>query len=351
MTLISYLTRTQFADGAIEDALPEEARGLDRAVVLMDTEPGVQEALSRACDALPKLRIVTVVVSSDAPSRRTASELTETLRRADAATLITIGGPRSVAQARLVSEAAARRGVACPLITIPTALFDFGLSRHVQPLDGERVACPRPDRIIADPTLLAPAPPRRLAAAGIEMLVHAIEAYASPTFNPPADGLALDAVRRLMRWLPELAGKPITATLRRELMGAALTAGLAMEKGVGGVDALANPLEEALAGSVLPGELHAPVLAAIVDFNMLAVGDRYGALNDAMGVTGAEGGLATRLGALARLLGLPSALRETATDKSRFARVAELAADDPAALANPRLLTAGDCQQILEAAW
>lgn len=351
MTLISYLTRTQFADGAIEDALPEEVRGLERIVVLADGEPGAREAVRRVRGALPRVALTVLERTPAAPGRRSAAALVENLSRAGALALVPIGGGQAVAEARLAAEIALRQGASCPVVAIPTALFDFGLAPDVRPADGDPVACPRPRTIIADPTCLAPVPTRRLAAAGMALLVHAMEAYARPTFNPPADGLALDAVRRLAVALPALARGPADADLRRELMAAALITGLAMEKGVGGVDALAHPLEEDLAGAVLPGELHAPLLVAFVEFNARAVGARYPALLDAMGEHGAEQNLSARIADLARKLGLPAALRETATDRRIFDRLATRAADDPATLANPRLMTPADCQHILEAAW
>ncbi|WP_439572830.1 hypothetical protein [Phreatobacter sp.] len=351
MTLIGYLTRTQFADGAIDDALPEEASRLGRALALIDTEPGAAPALARVRDALPRVLIAAETLRSRAPMRGKVQRLTAMLEEAGTSTILAIGGAVAIGQARLVAEAAGRRGAGCSVIAIPVSLFDLGLCRQVRPRDGEPVACPRPDRVIADPSALAHAPPRRLAAAGMEILVHAIEAYASPSYNPPADGLALEAVRRLARWLPVAVASPDSCEARREALAGALTAGLAMEKSIGGVDALAHPLEYDLAETGLPGELHAPVLAAFVGFNARAVGDRYGALSATMGPADPSVGLDAQLAAFARSLGLPTALRQTGTDPSRFARVAEMAADDPAALANPRLLTPGDCRRILEAAW
>lgn len=351
MTLIGYLTRTQFADGAIDDALPEEASRLGKALALIDTEPAAAQTLARVADALPRVRLATCSVGGGAPLRGEVARVVAALQRAEASTIIAVGGAAAIGQARLVAEASSRRGVPCAVIAVPANLFDLGLGRQVRPRDGEPIPCPRPDRVIADPTALAHVPPRRLAAAGMEILVHAIEAYASPTYNPPADGLALEAVRLLARWLPVAVAAPGNAEARREALAGALTAGLAMEKGIGGVDALAHPLEDDLADAALPGELHAPVLAAFVGFNARAVGARYGALSDTMGQGRGAAGLEVQLAAFARVLGLPAALRETATDPARFAAVAERAADDPASLANPRLLTRGDCERILEAAW
>jgi 4-hydroxybutyrate dehydrogenase len=351
MTLIGYLTRTLFADGAIDDALPEEASRLGKALALIDTEPGAAETLARIGDVLPRVGLPMVKMCSGGPMFSEVSRIMTALNRAEASTIIAVGGSSAVGQARLVAEMRARRGDDCSVIAVPVSLFDLGLARRIRPRDGEPVSCPHPDWVIADPTALVHAPPLRLAAAGMEILVHAIEAYASPTYNPPADGLALEAVRRLARWLPVAVANPDHSEARREVLAGALTAGLAMEKAIGGVDALANPLEDDLAGVALPGALHAPVMAAFVGFNARAVGERYRALSDVLGQAGLDGGLDAQLAALARRLGLPAALRETATDPGRFQCVAEMAADDPAALANPRLLTPGDCKRILEAAW
>jgi 4-hydroxybutyrate dehydrogenase len=300
---------------------------------------------------LPRAGLPTVTVPSGAPVHSEVSRVMAELDRARASTIIAVGGAGAIGLARLVAETITRHGRSCSVVAVPVSLFDLGLARHVRPRDGDPLRCPHPDWVIADPTALAHAPPLRLAAAGMEILVHAIEAYASPAYNPPADGLALEAVRRLARWLPLAVASPENSEARREVLAGALTAGLAMEKAIGGVDALANPLEADLAGAALPGALHAPVMAAFVGFNARAVGERYRSISDVIGQAGVTGRLDAQLANLARTLGLPAALRDTGTDRSRFQCVAEMAADDPAAFANPRLLTPGDCKRILEAAW
>jgi alcohol dehydrogenase class IV len=134
-------------------------------------------------------------------------------------------------------------------------------------------------------------------------------------------------------------------------MAAALMAGLALEKAVGGVDALAHPIKAELGSDVLQGDLHAPLMAAIADFNTEAVGDRYATMAETFSNTSQAPHFSTTIGAFAQAIGLPTSLRETGIDPSRFDRIAEMAANDPGALANPRRLTTGDCRRILEAAW
>lgn len=352
MTLIGYLTRTHFAEAAIEDALPEAVGPLSRSLVLVDDEPGGATACTRVQEALSHTTISLARTDADTSQRDATSRILSALSDIRTSTLIAVGGAVAIGQARLAAEHATRRGKRLRLIAVPAGLCDFGLARRVRLGQGQPVVCPRPDEIIADPTVLEGSPPRTLAAAAMEVLVHAIEAYASPVYHPPAEALALEATRRLTRWLPvALASRTPHREALRELMAATLTAGLALEKAVGGVDALAYPIKVELGPGILHGDLHAPLMAAMADFNTEAVGDRYATMAETFARTTPEPHLSTTIGAFARAVGLPTSLRETGIDPARFDRFAEIAANDPGALANPRRLTPGDCRRIFEAAW
>jgi 4-hydroxybutyrate dehydrogenase len=351
MTLIGYLTRTHFAEAAIEDALPEEIGSVPQALVLIDDEPGSRAALDRVREALSRTQLGLVRAPSRAPCRDATGPILACLGEARTATLVAIGGAAAVGQARLVAEHVGRQGGGLTLIAVPVGLFDLGLARQVRPTDGRLATCPRPDKVIADPTVLAHAPLRHIAASAMEILVHAIEAYASLSYNPPADGLALEAVRRLTRWLPVALGAPGDREALRELMAAAMTTGLAMEKAVGGVDALAHPITPELGSGFLPGDLHVPLLAAMAEFNAQAVGDRYAALAPTLARREGDLSFSREIGVFARGIGMPTSLREIGINPDGFDRFAEMAAKDPAALANPRRLTPVDCRRILEAAW
>ena len=351
MTLIDYLTRTHFAEAAIEDALPEEVGPLARALLLVDNEPGNAAVCTRVQESLDQTAISLARTDRATPHGGETLRILGAMSEIRTATLIAVGGSAAIGQARLAAEHALRRGEPLTLIAIPTGLCDFGLARRVRLGQGQPVTCARPDRIIADPTVLEGVSSRRLAAAAMEVMVHAIEAYASPVYNPPADALALEATKRLTRWLPVALASPGHREAQRELMVAALTAGLALEKAVGGVDALAHPITAELGPGVLQGDLHVPLMAAMADFNTEAVGDRYATMAETFARTTREPHFSSAIGAFARAIGLPTSLREMGINPARFDRFAEMAANDPGALANPRRLTPGDCRRILEAAW
>lgn len=351
MTLIGYLTRTHFAEAAIEDALPEEVGLLSRALVLVDDEPGSAAVCARVQESLSRTTISLARTGRAGRQGEATSRILSALSDIRTATLIAVGGAVAVGQARLAAEHASRRGERLTLIAVPAGLCDFGLARRVRMGQSQPIACPRPDRIIADPTVLEGTPTRQLAAAAMEVLVHAIEAYASPVYHPPADALAFEGSKRLTRWLPVVLASPTHREAQRELMAAALTAGLALEKAVGGVDALAHPIKADLGPHILQGDLHAPLMAAMADFNTEAVGDRYTTMAKTFTKATREPRFSSEIGAFARAIGMPTSLREIGVDPARFDRIAEMAANDPGALANPRRLTPKDCRLILEAAW
>ncbi|MCW5693652.1 MAG: iron-containing alcohol dehydrogenase [Pseudolabrys sp.] len=351
MTLIGYLTRTHFAEAAIEDALPEEVGQIARALVLVDDEPGSAAACTRVQEALGHTTVSLARTGAATSHREAVSRVLDAVRDIRTDTLIAVGGAAAIGQARLAAEHSARRGDRLTLIAVPAGLSDFGLARRVRLGQAQPIACPRPDQVIADPTVLEGSPTRCLAASAMEVLVHAIEAYASPVYHPPADALALEATKRLTRWLPVALASPDHREAQRELMAAALTAGLALEKAVGGVDALAHSIKVELGADIMHGDLHAPLMAAMADFNTEAVGDRYATMAETFARPVPQPHFSTTIGAFARAVGLPTSLREIGVDPARFDRFAEIAANDPGALANPRRLTPGDCRRILEAAW
>jgi alcohol dehydrogenase class IV len=72
-------------------------------------------------------------------------------------------------------------------------------------------------------------------------LVRATEAWLAESYNPPADGMALDAFRRCLDLLPRIEARA-DLTLGRDLMAAALNAAFSQDKGVGPAQVLTAAL-------------------------------------------------------------------------------------------------------------
>lgn len=91
----------------------------------------------------------------------------------------------------------------------------------------------RPKTSVLDPSLTVGLPPDPTAATGMDAMVHALEALMSRNGNPYAEGLALQVIRTVHRWLPAAVsdGKDIEA--RSQMLLTAHLAGLAFGSGTG----------------------------------------------------------------------------------------------------------------------
>ena len=384
MSLITYLTRIHFADRVLEDALGEEvsALGLRRPAIILDASAEAGDTLDRLLDALP--RCVAPAGPRRVPLRLSPAILAREAKAwaelgCDSA--IGVGGPAALDLARALGRAgperagaecagrerawrerAGREGAgaayagpehasmspAAPVVTIPTTTASVGLG-PVTPALGATAGARLPTLILCDPTLTLDAGAVETAAAGMDALVHCLEAWLGGAWNPPADGIALDGLRRAGRWLARAVADGRDLAARRELLAAALDAGLAAEKGLGGVRALAHAVEEEARLGVRHGALHAALVRPVLAFNAPAVADRLDAAREALGLPGqAEPGAA--LAALGAGLGLPDRLGGSGLDGAALRRAARRAAADPVTLTNPRHATAADYLAMLEAA-
>lgn len=90
-----------------------------------------------------------------------------------------------------------------PVIAVPTtAGTDSEVGRGAILIldDGRKVGVISPFVVpkvaVCDPALTLGLPPALTAATGMDAIAHCIETFLSPAFNSPADGIALDGLRR-----------------------------------------------------------------------------------------------------------------------------------------------------------
>lgn len=343
MTLITFVTRVHFADRVLEDALGEEmARfGIQRPLVLVETS--LEEEAERLSDALPVAATpipfpVEPGAAADEALRGAAALFAE--HGCDG--IVGCGGARTLDLARLLG------GSGAPVVAVPTGTESVGLGPLAVDFARHRSRqVTTPSAILCDATLTLGTGPADTAAAGMDALVHCLEAYLSTAYHPPADGIALDGLRRAALNLEQAVGNGGDLGARRELLAAALNGGLASQKGFGGIEAAARGLE-AEAGA-RHGALHAALLPEVLAFNRPAISERFDAIRAALGLRPGED-VADRLTRLAERVGLPSRLAIAGIEARVLPDAALGAAADPANRTNPRHATHRDYRKIMEAA-
>jgi 4-hydroxybutyrate dehydrogenase len=360
MSLITYVTRIHFADRILEDALAEELARCKsrRPLIVTETDHCGDGAIERLWDALP---VTAEPVRYAAPGTRLAAAdlpaAQGTHRASGCDVVIGFGGARPLDLARLLGTTLGAAVIAVPTRTESVGLGSLGVpfarwpARQDLGIGGGGRGGPAregsvPTAILCDATLTLGADARTTAEAGMVALVQCLEAYLGTAFNPPADGIALEGLRRAARYLEQAVADRQDLEARRELLAAALNAGLAAQKGLGGVEAMARALAAEAEPCMRHGACHAALLPEVLAFNAPAIADRFAAIAAAMGLpVGADP--VEALVDLARRLGLPARLSALGVAAAMLEPAALGAAADVANRSNPRHATAEDYHTMM----
>ena len=99
-----------------------------------------------------------------------------------------------------------------------------------------------PSIVILDPTLTIDLPPNVTAATGMDALAHNLEAFCAPGYHPMADGIALEGMRLIKKWLLEAMKNGSNIEARMNMLTAASMGSTAFQKGLGGIHSLSHPV-------------------------------------------------------------------------------------------------------------
>jgi alcohol dehydrogenase class IV len=208
-----------------------------------------------------------------------------------------------------------------------------------------------PKTAICDPELTLGLPPMLTSATGMDAIAHCMETFMSAAFNPPADGIALDGLARGWAHIEPATRNGQDREARKHMMSASMQGAMAFQKGLGCVHSLSHSL-----GGVNPklhhGTLNAVFLPAVVAFNAQADSvreeRRLERMAHAMGLGGPQD-IGPAIREMNARLGLPAGLAQLGVERSMFDRIIEHALLDHCHKTNPRLASADDYREMLEA--
>jgi hypothetical protein len=137
-----------------------------------------------------------------------------------------------------------------PLVAIPTTSGTGSEVGRCSVIIDERLQKKRlifhpgmmPARVIADPALTVGLPANLTAWVGMDALSHNLEAYLTMVYHPMADGIALEGMRLVHRWLTTAVREPGNIKARSAMMIASTMGATAFQKGLGAMHALSHPL-------------------------------------------------------------------------------------------------------------
>jgi alcohol dehydrogenase class IV len=207
----------------------------------------------------------------------------------------------------------------------------------------------KPALALLDPEITLGLPPHLTAWTGADAMVHAIEAYSVPGFHPLCDGLALEGLRLVARWLPVAVAEPGNLEARGGMLAGSCLAGVAFMKGLGLVHAISHMVGAEY--DTQHGLTNAVLLPAVLRFNAPDIVDKVPAMAQAMGLedTGFVAFHAHICGLLDQI-GIPKTLADIGVPADCAPRIAAKAIQDSAAGTNPRALTVEQIVPVIEEA-
>src|SRR5258708_31624724 len=206
-----------------------------------------------------------------------------------------------------------------------------------------------PRIVISDPELTIGLPPGVTAATGIDAFVHCFEAFCAPGFHPLADGVALEGMRLIHRFLPRAYanGKDIEA--RAQMLAAASMGATAFQKGLGGVHAIAHPVGSWF--NTHHGLTNAVLLPYVMTFNRRAIADKTAVIARVLDLPAhSYEGFFDWVLKMRRDLGIPHSLADIGVSTDKAAIIGREAAIDPSAGGNPIPVDAAQLERIFRAA-
>ena len=227
-----------------------------------------------------------------------------------------------------------------------------------------------PDMAIVDAELMMTSPKGLTACAGIDVLVHAVEAYVSVMASEYTNGLALEAIRLVFKYLPDAYNEGTTNIKAREKMAhASCMAGMAFSNAFLGINhSMAHKLgafhhlPHGMANSLVMKEVikfnatDAPTKqAAFAQYKYPNAAWRYAKIADHLGLGGntIEEKVELLIKAIEELqakVNMPKTIKEAGVTEEKFYatldEMVEQAFDDQCTGANPRYPLISEIKQM-----
>ena len=374
MALIQYLTQIEFDYGAVQQ-LPAQCQrvGITRPLIVTDAGVVAAGVLQPVLAALGDLPHAVFDATPSNPTEAAVRAATALYQQHQCDGLIAVGGGSAIDCAKGVAIAATHPGplktyatieggspkiteAAAPLIAVPTTAgtgSEVARGAIVIVDDGRKLGFHSwslmPRAAICDPALTLGLPPMLTAATGMDAIAHCMEVFMAPAFNPVADGIALEGLRRGWAHIERATKDGSDREARLNMMAASMHGALGFQKGLGAVHSLSHSL-----GGANPrlhhGTLNAVFLPAVIRFNAGAESiqkeDRLARMAQAMGLP-AGSDVADAVHDMTARLGLPTGLAAMGVTEDLWAGVIEHAQLDHCHKTNPRIASADDYRQML----
>ena len=198
-----------------------------------------------------------------------------------------------------------------------------------------------PEIVILDPDLTLALPPSLTAFTGMDVLAHCLEAYSSPFFHPFSQGIALEGMAIVNKYLIRAFKNANDLEARGNMLAGSSMGSTAFQKGLGAIHSLSHPV-----GAIYNthhGLTNAVFMPYVLERNRDAIEDKISAVARYLDLDklSFDGFLEWVLN-LRKELRIPHTLKELINDDTKLEEMSKMALNDPSTAGNPVNLTQED---------
>ena len=135
-----------------------------------------------------------------------------------------------------------------------------------------------PTLTILDPILTAGMPPFLTAATGMDAFAHNLEAYCAPGYHPMADGIALEGMSLIKKWLEVAVNEGGNLEARGHMIASSSMGATAFQKGLGAIHSLSHPVNSLF--NVHHGLSNGIFMPYVLTFNRSAIENKIAKLSE-----------------------------------------------------------------------
>ena len=137
-----------------------------------------------------------------------------------------------------------------PVIAIPTTAGTGSETGRASSIINEETGIKKiifhpkmlPEIVILDPDLTIALPPSLTAFTGMDVLAHCLEAYSSPNFHPLSQGIALEGISIVNKYLIRAYNDGNDIEARGNMLASSSMGSTAFQKGLGAIHSLSHPV-------------------------------------------------------------------------------------------------------------
>ena len=207
---------------------------------------------------------------------------------------------------------------------------------------------------VLEPELTAGMPPLLTAATGMDAFVHCMEAYFVGMFHPMADGIALQGMELVIKWLPEACKNGVDLDAREKMQIAASMGAVAFQKGLGMIHSMAHPLSSlyglhhGMANALLLPESVLFLEKAKLTAEQMAKIQKVRSIFAECGL--GRGSLTESCGDFCEMVGIPMRLSKHGITAAELAKLSDEAFEDGCHASNMVPVNKADFLKVLSAA-